>query len=96
MRHQEGATAFKHVPPQRAGRRRRAQDFSARPSAAVAQLHSNGRMEKGTLNPSPHQQLPETPGCCRDRRLEQLTIEMVGQGQGRFAYGAAQKPSKTP
>lgn len=32
---------------------RRTLDFPAHPSAAAAQLHSKGRMEKGTLTPSP-------------------------------------------
>lgn len=96
MRRQEGASAFRHVPPQRAEQWRKALEFSAHPRAAVAQPHSNGRMEKGTLNPSPHQQLPGTQGCCRDRRLQRLVIEMVGQGQGRLPMVQHKKTSKTP
>lgn len=91
MRRQEGATAFRHVPPQRVGQQRRALEFSAHPRAAVAQPHSNRRMEK---NPSPHQQPPVTQGCCRDRRLERLIIEMMGQG--RLPMVQHKKPPRPP
>jgi len=59
---QEGAAALRHVLPRRAGGWRKALDFPARPSAAAAQLQSNGKMRKGTLHPLTPLQLPGTPG----------------------------------
>lgn len=50
---EDGATVVRHVPPRGAGGWRRALDLPACPSAAAAQLHSNGRMERWTLNPHP-------------------------------------------
>lgn len=52
---QEGATDFRHVPPQRAGEGR-ALELPAHPSATAELLHSNRRTEKGTFRtftPSP-------------------------------------------
>lgn len=52
---QEGVTAFRHIPPQRAGEGR-ALELPAHPSATAELLHSNRRMEKGTFStftPSP-------------------------------------------
>lgn len=62
----------------------------------VLLLHSSIPKGGWRRGPSPHHQLPGTPECCRQWRLEQLTTGMVGQGQGRFAHGAAAKTSKTP
>lgn len=52
------------------------------------------RRESST--PSRHQQLPGTPGCCRQGRLGQMTTGIAGQRQGRFAHGTAGKTSMTP